>query len=172
MPTEQEKLLAKQMSSQGSQDALRSRMGIDRLKEGFTYLERTSAQSIPNAANQTIGWNSEVEDRLGWFDPADEGFIVPTQEMWIEIIFAGAWNFNASNTRNLSIYKNSSKYYEEVFPATGQDPYGRGSITVVMHVTPPDYLEAIVYQDSGGALNFGSPGAGVQTPFLYIKKVG
>lgn len=116
-----------------------------------------AAQSIPNNSSTALTFNTDTEDVGGCHDTA-----VNTSRITAPAGGDGWWGFmtnvefpaNATGHRQLSLRVNGS-----VFIASTSDPTPSGTNVTRLQVSTEyrlavgDYVEAIVYQNSGGALN-------------------
>lgn len=135
-------------------------------------------QSITNATYTALAFNSERWDTHAFHSTSTNTsrLTVPRSGLYA---VAGTAEFasGGGNIRALTIRKNGS-----IFGTLQQtSPLGGGQVTTI-HVTDlvsldaTDYLEMMVYQDSGGALNVNaSTGAGSQyqySPEFWITRLG
>jgi hypothetical protein len=113
--------------------------------------------SIPNATNTAITFNSER-----WDNGAMHSTSSNTSRITIPSGGGGKYLFiarctfaaNATGTRGLFLRLNGSTLFGEDFETSASASAGtRLETQALYNVAAGDYVEAIAYQDSGGALN-------------------
>ena len=120
-----------------------------------------ASQSIANNTNSTVLFNSEEYDTSTIHSTSTNTsrLTIPSGKdgYWAvtaKITFAG----NSSGARQLRLNKNGSLVANFLVPITGS---GEQSIILTnnLNLVATDYLEIVVYQNSGGALNLNLSGA-------------
>lgn len=120
-------------------------------------LSKTVIQSIANATEVAISWDSANETGEWWDVGQPTRMTVPSGVSHAKIIAQVRIVANAVGIRGILIKKNGlATYagYARVFanpPSTGDA--GLAAETPVIPVVAGDYFEVFVYQTSGGALN-------------------
>jgi hypothetical protein len=130
----------------------------------FTGAKATSSdatQSIANNTNTTVNWNAEEYDTSSIHNT-----VTNNSRLTIPAGLGGYWSvtskitFAGNNTgaRQLRLNKNGALVANFLVPITGS---GEQSIilTNTLNLAAADYLEIVVYQNSGGALNLNLSGA-------------
>lgn len=128
---------------------------------GAKATSSSATQSIANNTNTTVSWNSEEYDTSAIHDNTTNNsrLTIPSGSggYWSvtgKITFAGS----ATGARQLRLNKNGTLIANFLVPITGS---GEQSIilTNTFNLVAGDYLEMVVYQNSGGALNLNLSGA-------------
>lgn len=131
----------------------------------------TSGQTINNATQTAITWNSEEFDTDGFHSTSTNTsrMTIPTGKAGKYLITAQYQQDSGStagNQRLISIRKNGSGIRQS-------DPlikaYGTYAITAVTDAAVGDYFEIFAYQDSGGSMLLGT---GVLTQNFFISYLG
>jgi hypothetical protein len=115
-----------------------------------------SAQSIGDSAWTTVQLDTEVTDPDSDFNTTTYAY-TPTRSGWYQCTGGGIWAGNATGIRRMRIYNGSSGVgvgsYEN---PTADFSYAHLGDTIYLTAGTSYYLQ--VFQDSGGALNFGNVG--------------
>lgn len=113
------------------------------------------AQSIPNAASTALTFNSAYFDTDGMHDPlgVDPSRLTATTKGKYIVTANVGLDPNAVGTRSVGIKLNNSTFVAQQNWAgfTGDSNIVSVSATISMNVG--DYVQVVVYQNSGGALN-------------------
>lgn len=140
----------------------------------YCRIRRTgAAQTINNTTTTALQFDNETEDVGGIHDNA-----VNNTRMTAPAGGAGVWEFgvnaevaaNATGRRELSLRVNGS-----VFIASVSDPSPSGTNVSRLHLTTfyrlavGDYVEAVLWQNSGGGLNISV--ANEYTPIAWARWV-
>lgn len=123
----------------------------------------STTQSIPDATWTALTFDSEDFDTAQLHHPAvnTDRATIPTAGIYLvtaRATFAG----NTTGSRGIGITKNGTTTTElqKVRATTGVNPGAFGfhneQVTALLELRAGDYVAAIVFQDSGGALNVGS----------------
>lgn len=115
----------------------------------------STTQSISNATNTAITYNSEIFDTDSFHSTSINTSRLTAPSTGYYLVTACAeFATSSSGMRYLKIRKNGTTEYALV-NAKGVSTYsGAMSCSAIVHLTAStDYVEAVVYQDSGGALN-------------------
>ncbi len=120
---------------------------------------RNSANiSIPNATETILTWDTEIWDTDTIHDLETNTNRLTCKTAGIYLVFLyGAMQANATGQRRFRIYKNAGI---EVQYVVGKDGDGN-FVAVVMSIVSlavNEYMQAGIYQTSGGALNFNASG--------------
>ena len=127
-----------------------------------TSLNRSGAQSIPNNTLTAVTWDVEAYDAFELHSQTSN-----TSRITVPASYGGLWRFgysldfaaNAAGVRLAYLNRNGAlvRYAaNESVPAAGVNTTFTGTVELRMAVG--DYVELIVYQNSGGALNAGTNG--------------
>ncbi len=120
---------------------------------GGALVEKTSDQVIPSGANTVLTWNAEVYDTAGLHDDVTNNsrIVVPADTSWITLNANVRWTSNSSGSRILRFRKNGDAVYPGA-AAVRVNAYTQSMANIqspVLAVSPGDYFEAEVYQNSG-----------------------
>ena len=134
-------------------------------------VKRAAAQTIGTGAWTEINWTAENYDTHGFHDNAvnNTRLTVPTGYGGKYVIHAFVrWEANATGRRHLYIRVDDTDYIAatSVSPAVASAFYQ--SVTVEYELSAGQYVEADVYQNSGGNLDIEVG----QVPLMTIRKVG
>jgi hypothetical protein len=126
-------------------------------KQASVRVTNTAAQSISTATNTALTWDTENFD-------TDTLHSTVSNTSRLTASVTGKWRVNGSamfaasgtGSRNIFIRKNGSTNYADIYmPSIAGDPFTL-SISDTIDLTAGDYVELVVWQNSGGALNVGS----------------
>jgi hypothetical protein len=132
---------------------------------------RSSTQSISNNTVTAVSFNSEQDDNDGIYSAGSPTRLTAARAGKYSVTGAIEWAANATGTRFLALRVNGTTYI-----AMARQMTVTGGATTEMHIArdwdfaASDYVEMIVFQDSGGALNIGATAG--YTPELSICKIG
>ena len=127
------------------------------------YLELVNTSSIANAtvtvlgstATPTVPW-TEVADANGWHNPSTNPTrITPTIAGRYQIILQGGFASNVTGIRYYALKFNGAAYAtnDRIIIDAATDPTAGGQVTTERTFNgTTDYVEAEIYQTSGGAL--------------------
>ena len=122
---------------------------------------KSAAQSVANATSVTLTFDSEAFDTDAFHSTSvnNSRITIPSAKGGKYLVNSiVGFASNGSGIRSVLLYKNGSYINELVqgAPVSGSSTYFNTSYVVSLVAT--DYLEIVVYQDSGGSLNvnFGS----------------
>jgi hypothetical protein len=126
----------------------------------------TAAQSIPNATNTIMTFNSEAWDTDGFHSTSSN-----TSRITIPAGLGGKYlvimntmpDLSATGGRNMELFKNGSRLIICNSIAGNGSQYVGLQATFVVDLVATDYIEIMVNQDRGSALNFSR--AANQAPF-------
>jgi hypothetical protein len=126
----------------------------------------TAVQSIPNATDTILTFNSEAWDTDGFHSTSSN-----TSRITIPAGLGGKYlvtmntlpALNGTGGRYLEIYKNGARLVNDIGMAGDAADYVNVAGTFVVNLVATDYIEMLVYQDSGGPLNFNK--AATTSPF-------
>lgn len=124
---------------------------------GIAQLQRTTAQSIPNATQTAMSFDSAVLDRQGgWAASPNPTRFTPTLAGWYLVSGFVGYAQHATGNRQASVRKNGTTVpggLAQWLPTgTGTSRDVTPTILVFMNGTT-DYLELFAWQSSGAALN-------------------
>lgn len=113
------------------------------------------AQSIPDDTDTILAFNSERFDTDTMHDNATNNTRITFTTAGIySVTFVCVWNKNAVGDRKAAIRKNGADVLgTDAKHAGDADLFVGQSVTVQESFAAADYVEALVRQDSGGALN-------------------
>lgn len=135
----------------------------------FCELYHNTTQSIGNGSDTAVAFNSELADTATLHDTVTNNsrITIPTGE-------GGTWIFscrvefaaNATGQRKVMLRRAGSVEY----PAQQFDAAAGGNVTKLavchlMNIAAADYVEVVVSQNSGGALNLSA------TPYFSAQRV-
>ena len=107
--------------------------------------------TIANTTFTALGWNTEDFDSDGFHDNTTNNsrLTIPSGKAGKYLVTVQyRWDTDANGTRYLYIYKNGTNVKETTWKA--QDKLNSNVMSVVLNLAVGDYVQAYVYQDSGG----------------------
>jgi len=121
-----------------------------------TRLVNSTDQSIANATQTTLTWNTETFDTDAFHSTSSN-----TGRITIPAGKAGYYRLsanltfakNATGERFLILLKNGTKVNQQSYGNFGSGAYISMSFSDVIYLAVSDYIELQTYQDSGGALS-------------------
>lgn len=120
---------------------------------------KTSDQAISTATNTAITWNSEIYDTDSIHDLATNTsrLTVPSGVSRVRVNCGVLWYTVSGGFRKIQIRKNGSQVTGSPqqslsIDTLSIDPYMSAS-SAILEVSPTDYFEVFVYQNSGGSIN-------------------
>lgn len=124
----------------------------------LTLLKRAAAQSISNSSFTLVTWDTNVQDDVGAFSAAaPTKIIVPGGYTRLRLLLYGIWAASGVGNRYQFIVKNSSVQAGAIFQFTGP-AFDQNSVSIVspwITVSPGDYFQILLWQNSGGNLGYG-----------------
>lgn len=131
---------------------------------------RNTAQSVPNATFTDVIWNQEAADPHAWHDNATNPERVTVDATGIyDVHLSVHWASNASGNRQLLLRVNGSTVRKSVVnPTTGGFPTGQ-ELSAHLSLATGDYLTAMAYQDSGGALDIDAANQPVRLTVMKVR---
>jgi hypothetical protein len=118
-------------------------------------VKQSGDQSIPNATNTIITFNTEDFDTNSAYDTSSYRFVVPSGQAG-KYFFSARLYMEYGNTANelgrLGIYKNATA--EAIFGglANGTENQGKSlSINTILDLAVSDYVDVRMYHNQGGA---------------------
>lgn len=119
-------------------------------------LGRTTAnQSIPHNTATALAWNAESEDTHNAHDNLTNAsrFTAPVAGLYL-VTATVTWNGNSTGTRQIGVRVNGTTTYSgERIGVDGASITFVQSISRMVRLAAGDYVEAVVVQTSGGALD-------------------
>lgn len=126
---------------------------------------RASSQSISNATWTLITYTTETFDTDGYWSAGSPTKLIIPETGYYLVGCITKFAANANNEPEIMIYINGSTPATRVTGGTRPTGHSQLNISVVNAYTKNDYLEAKVYQNSGGALN-------VENSTFWIARLG
>lgn len=119
-------------------------------------LRHSGLQSIPNAALTLLAWDTEDVDTDVMHNPAANTRITFTTPGLYAVGFVTDFYNNATGWREGRIRHNGGGTYlaTTMLPNNGASQDAIFPVTTLYRFAALDFIEAMVYQNSGGALNF------------------
>jgi len=141
--------------------------------KGGTLVHRAVAQLIPNNVTTIISWDVEDYDTAGIHSVSTPSRLtVPAGVSKVRLSFRVVWWNNSSGTfRSVSLTKNGSagnigtSVFQSPPNVSSLNNVSDGETTPVLIVTPGDYFEISVGQDSGASLNVINASIGIDSWF-------
>lgn len=137
-------------------------------------LQRNTDQSINTGTWTVISWNQQNKLRnMTWSSSSNPSRLTCAVAGAYRITCFVQWQTNATGTRTIAFSVNSGGSHIGMIrtPAASQ-PIGVGS-TITLDMAVGDYIEAVVWQDSGGTRTLTANGFGDGDPgYLYAEWVG
>lgn len=123
---------------------------------GLTRLSRVANQSIPSATWTAVEWDTDTEVVSGSWDVGDPTKItVPPDATRMRLTVKSGWGNTTGNGRYVRIDKNGGTANGGGLDIrSGLNESGSSIITDWENVTPGDYFEVRVLQNTGGNLDF------------------
>lgn len=118
----------------------------------------TSNVSLSNQTDTTVSWDVEEYDQGGWWAAGSPTRLtVPAGVSRVLFAFSARFAANGTGLRNAYVRKNGGTSYpgytrQTVKPDSITD-FTSTATSPVIDVSPGDYFELIVWQNSGGSLN-------------------
>jgi len=134
---------------------------------GVSLSQSASTTSISNNTNTTVLFDTEEFDTDAYHSTAtNTGRItIPAGKAGKYAINAAFfWQNNGTGVRRLQIFKNGSVYASTLMPPNAAEQVSV-TLNLVMNLAVSDYIEAIVFQNSGGALTIYGGSAPIQGLF-------
>ncbi len=120
-----------------------------------THATLGTLQSIPNATWTAVNMGAVFHDtQAGWSAGSPSRLTAPRSSYYLVGASVG-FDVNATGVRQLSILYNGADYSYGVSMGAVAGIQSRMSATTSMVMTAGDYVQASVWQNSGGALNVG-----------------
>ena len=115
---------------------------------------KSAAQAITTATFTAITLTAEDFDTDSYHDNATNNtrFTVPTTAKYL-VTGGGLWDGTSTNARQIRFRVNGTTYVDPYVATRGFSDASM-SLTQIMALTAADYVELVVYQDSGGNRNF------------------
>jgi len=130
---------------------------------------KTTDQSIPNNTMTTINWNSELYDTDSMHDNVtDNSRITFKTAGKYSILVQSEWGINSGGFRFMEIIKNGVDSISRVRNLA--ENASEHNIAFVGEFAVNDYIELIVFQDTGGNLDF-EAGAMLENTYLEAHKI-
>lgn len=120
-----------------------------------TVITQPVAQSIANITETALAFDTETFDTLGTHDNATNNtrLTAPTDGLYL-ITFYCVFDPNTTGIRRLTMrLGGSTTLHREIKGSAGGSGATRSNFTVCEYLTAGQYVEAVVYQSSGGNLN-------------------
>jgi hypothetical protein len=147
----------------------------------------TIRKSIPilckvrRSSNQTIssgGWSAVVFQQADVEQPADldmwtssNGSFMYADPGWYIVVGTTEFGGNANGSRGICFLKNSSEYYGSNLVPAGNSTIRQLTTTAFIYIGLNEYIQMLVYQDSGGDLNITGGGSHEKTSLAIYKLI-
>lgn len=139
----------------------------------YAEVAHSANQSIPNNTDTALNWNSEFADTDGGHDTVTNNTRYTAQTSGIFLCQAhAAFAGNATGKRDIMFRRNDGIVYGRngMMPNSAANAYISTAAYVPM--TAGMYVEAMVYQNSGGSLNIDqSLGSGQRMFIQWMRSV-
>lgn len=130
---------------------------------GCIATRTTDQGSVATGTDTPVAWNGTDEyDPDGYHDPGGANpsrITVPSGLAgWYEVKAGVVWDTNATNYRHIWLRKNGSTPFSNIVRGAGIASYLCQFTSGLVNLAVNDYVEAIVFQDSGGnrTLSYGT----------------
>jgi hypothetical protein len=123
---------------------------------GCSLYQTAGATSIANATETVMAYDAEKYDTSGFHDNATNNsrITIPAGLGGYYLIRENTrFNTNATGTRNGRLYINGAQVTDLPEYAPSSSSYVSGIGSIILYLNAGDYLQHVVYQNSGGALN-------------------
>lgn len=128
----------------------------------ITLMAKTADQSIPSGVTTLVGWDAVSFDWMGAGDATGDKITAPNGVKWARFSFAAEWASDSTAGRFISIRRNGTDFISKS-QVTGYINSQDVVMTQWFAVTPGDYFQVMVNQNTAGALNLlGTPGTFIQ----------
>lgn len=147
-----------------------------RSKTGNVFIKNASSQgksstvklstntAIPNATSTAAKFTTFDTNTMVATLDASGALVIPSGVNRIKVSAAAFWDTNSVGSRTITIYKNGVSFYGgPTQKTTGSGFTGQAVTTSVVEVVPGDKITAVLYQDSGAALNL------IANPNTYLS---
>lgn len=118
----------------------------------ITLLSKTVNQSIPNGSNTAVDWDAVSFDWLGCGNASTNRITAPNGCKWARFTFGAEWASDSTAGRFTSIRRNGADFISKSQMA-GYINSQSVITTQWFQITPGDYFEMVVSQNTGVALN-------------------
>jgi hypothetical protein len=122
----------------------------------------TANQSIANSTDTSVAFTDETYDTDGYHSNTTNTsrLTIPAGKAgYYQINALVCWKPNGTGIRAMDIFKNGARVqYSQVNPQASNDQ--SFSQSAIIYAAVADYFEMVLFQNSGGAINVGAPGAG------------
>lgn len=133
----------------------------------------TAAQSVPNATWTTVLFNSEYYDTDAMHDTATNTSRITISTTGIYLLTANIlFDIGGTGNRQVDFMKNGSGfiYRGQTTNNISASFFTDVSTSTMMSLTAGDYMEVIVYQTNGAALNIRGDAGGVHFAAAFMGK--
>lgn len=116
---------------------------------------QTSVQSIPNAVNTQITWNTASGDNWGgWSSGSNTRYTVQLPG-WYMLDATVQWSGNSAGGRHVEFYYNGAEQINSltILNPANASPFPHSANTVQLYANAGDYFQVNVYQGAGAAIN-------------------
>lgn len=133
------------------------------LASPYARVELTANETISNNSQTAVPWDRAYNDDAEEWDPygfwvsgSATRLSVPAGLAGVYVIqFGGVWEADSTGLRRLNITKNGTATehgeWKELNPSGSSQ--ARGNVVTILPMDDGDYVEALVYQNSGGDLD-------------------
>jgi hypothetical protein len=143
--------------------------GLPEWAEGAAcVLGKSAAQAIPSGVHSVLTWDVEREDLGGWHDDANPSRIRVPAPGWYRASATISWAVSSASGRLHMIVKNSAVLLGGEAHGAYLESYGSPSWEG--RLAAGDYLEVLVFQQTGGNHNvLGPPSLFANTEFRVAR---
>lgn len=146
---------------------LADKVHIGNNPSAFVY--STVNQSIPNSTATILTFDTEVFDNDNMYDPASNTRLTVRTAGKYLIIAHVVFDINSSYTRHVALRKNGNTYLSYVKANACSVGTTRIQCLAIANLNVNEYVDVVVYQDSGVSLNSLATDGG---PYFGMVKVG
>lgn len=125
-------------------------------------MAKTTNQSVASGSTVTVAWDAVSYDWLGSGSAGTGKITAPNGAKWVRFSYGAEWDVNSAAGRFVGIRLNGSTYLSKV-QGVGYISSESVATTQWFAITPGDYYEMLINQNTGSALNL------LGTPSTYMQ---
>jgi hypothetical protein len=141
------------------------------LAKPFAKVKRAAVQSIPNASFTTVTFDNEIYDYGTMYDAGSPTRLTAREAGWYTAVGHVGFIANATGIRGIGFQVNGvSTDGGMIFVGAFASLDARMGVVEHLFFNVGDYIEIIIYQSSGGALNTSAAAGSVPTLSLMWER--
>lgn len=123
------------------------------LNSGGAHVSRSTNQSIGSGSDTALSFTTTVRDDTSYFSVGSPTRLTAPTTGWYVITASIAWEAFGQNRRKTKLRKNGSTVYYCQSYEFGGGEVSRAGGSMTLYLTAGDYIEVLVWQDSGSNHN-------------------